>query len=558
MTEPASRRARLLLAAALLAVLALRLIGLDYGLPQLYRADEMDLPGGALQVLASHSPRIGPVLLYPPFAAYCFAVLLIPFTALHYMLQGCPPLAEFREFFVFHPGDIWLYLRYCSVAIGFIVMWLIYRIGAQLFSPRAGALAALVLGFSFNQQQMATITKHWLFAYLATVMVLWLALQLPRGRRFYLWSGFWAAMGYATNFFSGSLIIIPLLNHCYFLRTGEVRDRWRAPAWCLLVFAAACGVIYWLHPYPYMIKGHNIQAAINCNYIDGALATVMIFIGKISAFWQFCLMFDPLATIGGLLGCGLLLAARRWRPLLLLAYGPLYFVIAIALLHEINPRYQSLTPLVLAIFAGYFIDWVWSQAATLRRTLMLGLVVLLTALSVMHIARWDWLMMVLDSRELLDEYIVTAIPPDARIAVHLPAYNLVNGRVFPSAAALQEFTDRGWYPKQRQYYRQLLALPPERYPRPSYWLYEVSFASEQRATEVLARIEPDFFICEPLADTDPARLRLQRDYALVHTIAPAATPAAALTNHGRQIDGLHELLAIRRMGPWIEIYRRRH
>lgn len=551
----ADSAARRLFAAAVLIALLLRLPGLDYGLPQQLKADEFDLPAAALKLLQTRSPVFGPALLYPPAPVYIYAALIPPYLGGAWLVQGRPPLAEFKQQFMLDPGGLWLYLRLWSVAMHLLVLWLVYRTGARLFTPLAGAWAALLLTLSLHQVQMATATRHWIFTYAVLAGMLYCGARLRDGWRWYAAGGLLAGLGFGLNFFAGSFFVVVLLNHAW-LHWGErprPPRRWLAAAG--LALALTCLLFWSLHPYPYSFSGRIVQASVQANYVFSAGDIAGRWLEKTGQFTALLLTYDYHIFYPALAGMLILIWRRAWWPLLALGYGWFYFGFAVGFMHEIQPRYQSYTTIAWSLFAGYALTCLPQLRSAGLRRLAGVTVALLLAAAALHGGRWTWLLTRGDTRLQLDRWVTATIPAGGRLVVEVPTYNLIPAAVYPDTASLRLLTERGYYPKLRAYYANLATLPAERYPVPAYFMYEVIFGARKDYPLLLEELQPQWLILgEPLAGGDATPV-LDR-FTLAHTLAPADRPEWCLTGDGHEDNSLTALWRVRQLGPWIDCYRR--
>jgi 4-amino-4-deoxy-L-arabinose transferase-like glycosyltransferase len=133
------------LMAVLAAGLALRLWGIGFGLPERYHPDEAKYVWVGLRYLSGDlNPHY---FLNPPLWSYVLGALFAVQFAAGSLLGLYGGLAELA--FPSDPSGFFLLGRVASAVVGTATVWVLYRVGAELFSPRTGLLAALLLAVAF-------------------------------------------------------------------------------------------------------------------------------------------------------------------------------------------------------------------------------------------------------------------------------------------------------------------------------------------------------------------------------------------------------------------------
>ncbi|MGB3218548.1 MAG: glycosyltransferase family 39 protein [Anaerolineae bacterium] len=238
------------LAAILLIAVALRLWGINFGLPYLYHPDE---PGYV--AIAQNMVKTGDLnphfFNYPTLFFYLNSLAYLPFYAVGRVLGVFQTPADIPAPILLVGGagmtplaaTFWLG-RLLTLAFGTGAVMLVYLVGRQLFgSRRVGLLAALLLAISpTNVTHSRYITPDTFVVFFA-VFSLWAAVRVyQRGRtRDYVLAGVMAGLTAATKY-NGALILICIVA-THFLRAGwrGWRDRrlYLAIAASALAFAFA-------------------------------------------------------------------------------------------------------------------------------------------------------------------------------------------------------------------------------------------------------------------------------------------------------------------------------
>jgi hypothetical protein len=162
-----TRRVSWALVAIVTLGLALRLAGVQYGLPAVYNPDEVAIMSRALAFakgdLNPHN------FLYPSLFFYAlFGWVGVYFVAAR-VLGLVPSLQAFQSQFFLDPSAIYLAGRILTVMCGTATIALVYRFGTRLFGRSAGVVAALFLAVAPFHVRDSHYVKHDVPATLAVV-----------------------------------------------------------------------------------------------------------------------------------------------------------------------------------------------------------------------------------------------------------------------------------------------------------------------------------------------------------------------------------------------------
>lgn len=237
-------QAVVVLVAILIAAAALRLVGMDYGLPHPLVSDEEILIGGALRMAQTLSfvptldPGLAEQLYYPVGLPYAYLAVFAPVAGLLFVGHGFPPLSEFTSILLTHLDMFFLMARFLGAVLSVATVWLIYRLGAAIFvSPVAGLFAAALLSVSWFHVLLGHFARHWSATVFFTWLIVWLAwryYETPGVRRS-IWCGLAAAAGFAVGY-------IAILGYAAFGLLHLVRYRARFLNRCLFWGLATCCV----------------------------------------------------------------------------------------------------------------------------------------------------------------------------------------------------------------------------------------------------------------------------------------------------------------------------
>lgn len=258
----------LLLAAILLAAVAVRLAGLSFGLPAVYRPDEDVLLGRAVAVAGGFAdPHF---FDWPSLMFYVHGALFALARPLVHLAGGDAACGA---------GDVarawcwpaWAYLvgRLFTVAAGSATVWLVHRVGRHAYGERAGLTAAAFLAVAFlhvRDSHFATVDVP---LTLATLVVLALTLRVadPRGRVSAPWAG--VALGLAGGIKYNAAAAGASLVTALWLRRRD--SEWSRPWLRPLLLSGGLALATFLATTPFALV-HPRDFAGSLNYIFGHLA----------------------------------------------------------------------------------------------------------------------------------------------------------------------------------------------------------------------------------------------------------------------------------------------
>ncbi|HEV2974673.1 MAG TPA: glycosyltransferase family 39 protein [Solirubrobacteraceae bacterium] len=190
------------LAVVLAGGLALRLWGIEQGLPYAYNADEADhfVP----RAVAMFGHGLNPHYFgNPPAFTY----------VLHYLFALAYGGADgVRTAFALHPAEVYTLARVAAAVLGVAALWLLYATGARLFGRAVGLLAAAIEAVAF----LPVFYAHLALNDVPTLAPLTLSLLgtagvVRRGRMVdYALAGVGLGLACATKYTAG-IVLVPLL-----------------------------------------------------------------------------------------------------------------------------------------------------------------------------------------------------------------------------------------------------------------------------------------------------------------------------------------------------------
>jgi hypothetical protein len=462
----AGRQSVIALAAIGLAALALRLVGLQYGLPAVYNPDEVAIMARALAFAkGSLNPHN---FLYPTFYFYVLFAWVAVYLGFVYLSGRVASIAALQRLYFTDPTGIYTAGRALGAAAGVATVLLVHRLGARLADTRAALAAAVFLAVAPLSVRDSHYVKHDVFATMV-VLVAYLAMARvwpasPAGgarRRDVIAAGAACGIAFSTHYYC-AFLALPL--------AWVVVQAWRPRGWnavvsgILVAGAASAAAFLLLSPFIAVepLTAWRDVTANRAIVVDRAVAAGAFApaIRYLQILWNDS-MGTPVVVLGAV-GALWMLAVAPARALLLLAFPVPFFVF----ITNTVPASRYLNPVLpfVAVFAGWALS---SLAARVRANAwMYGLaVVVCAAPGAAGSIRSDLFFRQTDTRTLAREYIERHIPPGSTVVVQPYSVPLT-----PSREGLVEALSRNLGSAEAASTKFQLQLSLDPYPVPAYRL----------------------------------------------------------------------------------------
>jgi hypothetical protein len=395
----------------LLAGFIVRLVGITYGLPLDLVADESSLIFGAAAMLQLKTliPASDPAgfahLHYPPLLPYLNLLVFVPVLVLQYLVGGFTTIAQFKEYLVDHPEVYWVPARLLQVVLGTLTVWLVYRIGTLAAGRRVGLLAATFLAFSFNHVVLSHMARQWILLvfFMTLIVYLGLAWSLRMSRMVLLGALCGLAFGgNVVGLLCWTLVagLFAYRHRREGLRLALDRRLWASAATALAV-AAGFIALHW----PYFVwlftqgMGSNVTWVLPKSW--GGYGAALVFTAKV------LLNQEAMPVVFGILGAVALVGRRAYAPVIgALAWAAAYLTFLYTSAHMAS---RFLVPFLppLCLLAGFGLDWVVGRLPPARPGLARALVGCVVLVSLVPVARADWLLTRPDTRQLAKAWLET-------------------------------------------------------------------------------------------------------------------------------------------------------
>lgn len=460
-----SRRVVMLSAITALA-LALRVDGLQWGLPALYNMDEISIMARALS-FAKGTLNPGN-FLYPTFYFYVLFGWVGVYLGMVWLTGGVSSIAALQQLYFTDVTGIFTAGRLLTAVCGALTVPAVYRFGSRLFDARTGIAAALFLAVAPTAIRDSHYVKHDIPVTLVMVIAMIAISRVwPADRtgdtpiRAVMLAGAACGVAFSTHYYS-IFLALPL--------GWAILQRWRASGWRMvgrqLAVAAIVSAAVFFALSPFILfeptvalrdilanRGIVIDRAVH----TGAFANAERYVDLLWAD-----SIGKAVVLLGLAGAVWLIAVAPARGILLLLFPVTFFFF----ITNTTAASRYLNPILpfLAVFAAWTIWRVAERFATPRAAAWL-VILGCAAPPFISSVRSNAFFKTDDTRTLAQEFIERTIPPGATVLVQPYSVALT-----PSRESLVEALTRnlGGAEAASTKFRIQLSLDP--YPEPAYRL----------------------------------------------------------------------------------------
>ena len=459
---------RLVLLVLVVAALALRLIGLQYGLPSVYNPDEIAITARALSfakgTLNPHN------FLYPTFYFYVLFGWIGTYLGVVWLTGGVSSVTALQQLYFTEPVGIYTAGRLLGALLGTACVPAVYALGRRLFDVGVGLGAAAFLTVAPLAVRDSHYIKHDIPATLAVIVAMIAIVRVwPRGV---------AEPGRNDGLVAGAACGVAFSTHyyCIFLALPlgwAIFQRWHPLGWRIVarhMFTAGLisGVVFFaLSPF-ILFEPLTAWRDITANraiVIDRAVES-----GAFAPAARYAEMLwtdsaGKAVVAVGAAGAGLILVTAPARAVLLLAFPVAFF----AFISNTAPASRYLNPMLpFVVLLG---AWMLASVADALRAGRTAFVIAIAAWCVMpavHSLRTGLFFRADDTRTQAEQFIKANISPGSTILIQPQSTMLVQSR----EALVEALTRHLGSPRAASKKFQIqLSLDP--YPQPSYRLIYV-------------------------------------------------------------------------------------
>lgn len=460
-----SKREVVALAAVCAGGAALRLVGLQYGLPAVYNPDEVAIMTRALS-FAKGTLNPGN-FLYPTFYFYVLFAWVGAYLALLFIAGRVESIGAAQRLYFTAPTGIYTAGRALGVAAGTATIAVLHRVAARLTDKRTAMAAALFLAVAPLHVRDSHYVKHDVPATLAIVLAyfamtrVWPAQEGHRATtRDSMLAGAACGVAFSTHYYC-VFLAIPLAFVVFMSRRMEGM----AVVLRQLAVAALASALVFVVLSPFILLDPitawrdivgNRQIVVDRAVASGAFAPALRYAEML---WTDS-AGQPVVFLG-IVGALWMLVAAPARALLLLAF-PIPFLLFIA---NTAPASRYLNPVLpfMALFAAWCLSSIVARFRA-RSWMFWTLVIASAAAPLAASIRTGLFFRQEDTRTLAQRYIETEIPPGTTVAIQPHSVMLLPTR----ENLLEALHRRG--DEDRVSARLQLQLSLDPYPTPAYRL----------------------------------------------------------------------------------------
>jgi hypothetical protein len=228
-----------------IGALALRVVGLQYGLPAVYNMDEVAIMARALSFgKGTLNPEN---FLYPTFYFYVLFGWVGAYLGLVWLSGGVSSVEALKQSYFTNPTGIYTAGRLLGAVCGALGVAAVFRLGQRLFDARVGIVAALFLAVSPLAIRDSHYVKHDIPATLAVVIAhlaiirIWpVASPAGRARSDLMLAAAACGVAFSTHYYC-VFLALPLACVIY-LRWQHAG--WRAVGWQLVIAGVVSTLVF--------------------------------------------------------------------------------------------------------------------------------------------------------------------------------------------------------------------------------------------------------------------------------------------------------------------------
>ena len=535
--------------AALLALAAVpRLIGIGYGLPAIYNADEPHVINMAVSLAGSLRPySFKYPTLWPTVLAGFYGIWFVFWSGFG-LLRGA---TEFAAKYAFSPGGFYLIGRLMSTACQLAAV-------AGLASMERGGdskrwpYGAMLIAIAPSLVEMAHSAKPDSLMLLLVTGALAAALrfQAGGGRSWLLSSSFLAGLACSAHYTAVPAgLIVPL---AWLLRAdGPAPLSWLLQAGLASAFGFFLGTPYALLDSGRFLDDWRDLSSRELFEAHDTLATARLILRNLWCFGG----VGSLSGAGALLGLAALLRRDARRALLLSIPVAAYVAVLATRMDGGVPRYLFGVFPALALLAGEGFSLLGGASAWRR-----GLVAALALAPGLLLSwRYDAVLLLSDTRAQATEWLAANVPPGATLLLDQPHAGPFAIMTKEQCAELAERAARNGSPRARLF-RAMIA----KHPGGGYRIYRIQRSARDLGSSpkhvALSQADGDFLDVRAGLDTVRA---VRVDYVVTSSIGADPRRTREFATFFSELSSQAELVREfpsepgRNAGPWLRVYRLR-
>ena len=378
----------------------LRLWGINFGLPALYRPDEDVIVGRAMGIF--HGIVDPHFADWPHLYFYIASAWLAPLR-----LVGL----------VQDPASGYLGVRVLDALLGSLTVLLVFDFGRRAYGWLAGFFGASALAVAFlhvRDSHFATLDVPLTLACVAALYVAYRTIQ-SRGVRPLLFNGI--SLGVAASLKYNGALVFAGIAAAQTLRARAERDRW-SQILARLALIAGVGIVILVITSPFLVLD-PMMTQHGIGYIFAHLGTATApSIGWVQLSLALWFGIDPVLVLLAIVGVAYAAWRRQPADIIILTFLAVYLLL-IGAGRSVFFRYADPMIPFLLLLAGRALAALVERTARgqARRLALAAALVLVVVAPLVHDVRYDLLIQQTDTRTLAYGWLAQHVPAGSRAAV---------------------------------------------------------------------------------------------------------------------------------------------
>lgn len=527
----------------LFIALLIRLVGINYGLPNFFIGDEQALIGGSLKMIELKTliPSLYPqdfrLLYYPPLISYLYLLFFTPIVLFKYLLIGNLDLLKIN--FILDPGIFILAARFLSVLFSVATIYIIYLLGKKIFNKKVAIFTCLFLTFSFLHLQLSHAARHWTYDLFFTYFVILLSFYLPK-IKIYFFIGLLGGLAFGSSYLPAISFIIPLIIH--FIQPLPLGKKIKDKNLWLMIFTFLITVFLFisLHSTAFfrIFVGEKSGLILKKSILDYFLS--------FPYYFSILLKLETVLLITSFFGL-IVLFFKNKKIFYISSFFIFLYISVLYLFFHHEPRYIIIILPLLCLFSGFALDFITEK---LSRKYYFLVVILFFLYPFILDVKYDTLLLKKDNRVLAKEWIENNLNPKSKIASYWESIKLI-----PSKEAIKE--QQKIDPQSlRNLEENLLNLNEKFYPSPNFYVLPLHFIQIEKIPDLKAYLKEnnyEYLLIDYLKDSEIDGR--QKEIIINSELIKKFGDSNPMDLNGNFSEFLFNILSLKRLGPTVEIYR---
>jgi hypothetical protein len=456
-----------------------RIIGIPYGIPQQYIADEFVQVAIGLKMLDERAliPNFPDIFYHQPLSAYISTIGIGSYLGWQMITGVFENLAVMREFYSINSSLLLIVPRLLSALGGALTVWLLYFIGRDLFNKRVGLIAAFFAVFELMLVFINHSGRVWGYMTVFIALALWASIKLFKkdsSKNYILATG--ATLLAAANTLPGIFTFVP---------TFFTRFKWRNKKIWYAMGVLVAGVVAILAISPrglgaLFFRFQKLSGSVFVEKLTGymleyeVVSTPLfnrIFDTPITLF-NYAPIYMVLFTVGALL-----LWKENKKTFWFLISFPIVYYFFIGPFFTFGWVARTLVPLMIYVllFAAYAVEKLTTK---LKTHALIVVVLLLSTPSIVSSIALDIKLLKEDTRTSAIEWTYENLPENTRLII----YSSTNETINQSREVL-EIIQSVAPQKLNTRQRTLLMGNDNLYPSPQYFAWDIRHIKRDEVSE---------------------------------------------------------------------------